>query len=486
MRNLFIISMTAALLFASCTKDLSSLNINPKNTTVAIGTALFTQGELNLVNTYTTTSVSIAPFRVVSQEWTENTYTAEANYNFQQYASPTGWWNNLYVNSIHNLEQSKQQYGNNFHGPVNQLRNEIIISTILEIYAYNLLVSTFGDVPYSEAQNPLIPFPKYDNAKAISTDLLLRIDTCITGLDVTADAMGNADLIYGGDVSQWIKFAATLKLKLGMMFAISDPATATKAVTEAVGTGVFTSNSDNALSQYDPASPANSNPIWGAIQNSGRHDFVPAELLVNTMTSTNDPRVPLYFTDNPVGSGNYSGGIAGFANNYGSHSDFAGGFGSGLGLYDAGLSGDMLDYSEVEFLLAEASARGLITDDAATHYDNAVTASIVFWGGSAGDATTFLAQNSVKYDPSNALKSIGYQEWISFYNRNWDSWTTIRRLGYPDINTVSPPTATHDLFPLRLYYPSNEQTSNAVNWAAAVADLPGGTDVTTAKLFWEP
>ena len=41
-------------------------------------------------------------------------------------------------------------------------------------------------------------------------------------------------------------------------------------------------------------------------------------------------------------------------------------------------------------------------------------------------------------------------------------------------------------FPLRFYYPPAEQTSNPVNWAAAVKTLPGGQDVVTAKLFWIP
>ena len=488
MRKLSIISVAASLLFVNCTKDLSSLNIDPKNSTVAIGSALFTQGELNFINANTTTSISIAPFRILSQEWTENTYTNEANYNLAAYNSPNGFWNNLYVNSIHNMEQAKQQFPSNFTGTAAQLRNEIIIADILEVYAYHELTATYGDVPYSQAENPVIPFPAYDDAKGISVDLLLRLDSCIAGLDVSAPAMGAADLMYGGDIGQWKKFAASLKVKIGMLFAVADPTTATKAVTEAIATGLFESNADNALFQYDPASPTNSNPIWNAIQLSGRHDFLPAELLVNTMDGWNDPRLPLYFTNYPANSTTYKGGIAGSPNGYGKYSDFAGGFNSGAGLYDPALPGDLLDYSEQEFNLAEAAARGFIPDAPDTHYNNAITASIKFWGGSDADATTYLAQPSVAYATATGSfqQKIGYQEWISFYNRNWESWTVIRRLGYPDINTVSPPIATQDLFPLRYYYPPNETTSNSVNAQAAIDKLPGKVDATIAKLWWEP
>ena len=123
---------------------------------------------------------------------------------------------------------------------------------------------------------------------------------------------------------------------------------------------------------------------------------------------------------------------------------------------------------------------------AQSHYNNAITASIEFWGGSAGDAATYLAQPSVNYATATGpwQEKLGYQEWIADYNMNWDSWTVIRRLGYPDIDVVSPPVGAKGNFPLRFTYPSNESASNSVNWKAAVTALPGGQDVVSAKLFW--
>jgi hypothetical protein len=39
--------------------------------------------------------------------------------------------------------------------------------------------------------------------------------------------------------------------------------------------------------------------------------------------------------------------------------------------------------------------------------------------------------------------------------------------------------------PIRFWYPLKEQSSNATNYAAAVAAL-GGPDNVTTKLFWMP
>jgi len=484
MKRLSIIAIAASVLLANCTKNASdTLNVDPKSASSATAAGLFLDGELNFVNTYNTTSISVSPFRVIAQEWAENTYVYEANYNFAAYNAPGGFWNSLYVNTIHNLDLAKQNFPNNWPGTAGALRNSLIITDLLQVYSYYLLMGTYGNIPYSNAENTAIPFPQYDDAKAVYADLLMRVDTCIAGLDPSQSAMGSADQIYGGNVAAWLKFAASLKLKMAMLNAAKDPTTTAKKVNEAIATGLFASNADNAEFSYDPTSVTNSDPIWQAISYSGRHDFGPAGLLVNTMNGWNDPREQFYFTKY---QGAYVGGAAGDpSNSYGGYSDFASQF------YQANMPADILDYSEVEFYKAEAAARGFVTTgttDPAAYYDSAVTASIEFWGGAASDAATYLAQSSVAYSTAAGTwqQKIGYQEWIADYNRNWDGWTVIRRLGQPDIDVVSPPLGAASSFPLRLYYPPNETTSNPKNTATAVAALPGGVDATTAKLFWEP
>jgi Starch-binding associating with outer membrane len=480
MKNNSILILSFVVLAFSCTKPLNSLNVDPKSSTVALPAALYTEAQKQFSDVTTAPNIAVSPFRVVSQEWTENSYTYEAIYDFAVYDCPDGWWNGMYINVIHNAELAKQAFPVNFQGTAGALKNDLAITDLLEVYAYEELVATYGNIPYSQAENKAIPFPKYDDAKTVYTDLLMRIDTCIAAMDVNESAMGSADLVYAGSVTQWIRFAASLKLRMAMLLADVDPTTAAAKVNEAITTGVFQSNSDNALFAYDAASAGNSNQIWVALAYGGRHDFVPANLLVSTMVGWNDPRLPNYFTEY---NGGYSGGIPGQGNGYGLFSDF------GSALYTANLPADWLDYSEVQFYLAEAVERGFIPGSAATYYNNAISASIQFWGdNNAADATAYLAQPSVNYATAAGTwkQKIGYQRWISNYNRNWESWTDIRRLGYPDIDVVSPPVGAISTFPLRLYYPINEVSSNPNNWSSAAGKIPGGQDVVTAKLFWMP
>jgi len=469
------------MLVSSCTKNLTGLNDNPKASLSAPSASVFIAGEKSLVDLYTTEFWGSAPFRVVAQVWSENTFAVESNYNFATNNAPGGWWTNIYTNALSNLQQAKSLYPTDVQD-TNVLRNDLIVTDILEVYAYSLLVNTYGNIPYSQALNRTIPFPAYDDAKTVEYDLLTRLDTAIAGLNTAYGSLGSADQIYQGNTAQWKKFAATLKLKLALLIADTDPPTAATKVQEAIATGVFQSNADNAVFVYDASAVVNSNPLWQDLINGANlHYYSPSSLFISTLQSWNDPRLPLLFTTDP--NNGYSGGIAGGGNSSTELSSF-----SSQWLAPA-FPGDLLDYSETAFLLAEATERGIPTGaTAAIYYDSAVSASIQFWGGSYSQVLTYLAQPTVNYSTAAGAwrQKIGYQKWIAFANRNWDSWTEIRRLGYPDINVVSPPVAAVSAFPLRFYYPPAEQTSNTAHWAAAVQALPGGEDVVTAKLFWMP
>lgn len=490
MKKISFVLIPLYILSTACNKNITDLNVNTKAASSVPSTTLFLEGEKKLVDFYTSTSVRTAPFRVLSQEWTENTYVYEAQYNFASYNANAGWWNSLYSTFtsdpdpkiipvpgvLSNLQAAKIQFPIDIADPIT-MRNDVIVADILEVFTYNMLVNTYGNIPYSQATNAAIPFPKYDDAKTVYMDLLLRLDTCIAGLNTAASL--STDLIYGGNVTAWKKFAATLKLKMAIMLGDVDAATASKKALEAVATGVFISSTDNAQMVYDATASSNSNPLWQALVFGGRHDFLPTNLLVNTMVGWNDPRVPLYFTKDPNNA--YTGGIPGGGNGYGIYSDFS------APMQTATFPGLILSYVQTEFLLAEAVERGIaVGGTAQAHYNNAVTASIVYWGGSAADATNYLLTPAANYLTATGTwqQKLGYQKWIANYNMNWDSWTDIRRLGYPNLNVANPPIGAKGNLPLRFTYPANESGSNATNWAAGVAALPGGADVVSAKLFW--
>jgi len=425
------------------------------------------------MNTLTSSNVNLNIYRLIVQYWQETTYTDESNYDLATRDINDAVWDALYRDVLRDFQEAKTLIPTDVANADVQ-KNELAITDILEVVTWYYLVTTYGDIPYSEALDINNPFPKYDDAKTIYGDLLARLDADISALNTASGSFETADIIYNGDIAAWKLFANSFKLKMGMTIADVDNETAKTTVESAVAAGVFTSNDNNAVFRY-LSTPPNTNPIWVDLVQSGRKDFVGASTIVNTMGTLDDPRINAYFTIDA--NGGYSGGNPGESSNYATFSKPA------ETITAPDFPASLLDYSEVEFLLAEAIERGYnVGATAAIHYNKAVTASVVKWGGTEADASSYLSQPSVNYTTATGTykEKIGTQKWIALYNRGWDAWIEWRRLDYPQLAPAA--SALSDI-PLRYPYPVNEQNVNRLNYEAASAAI-GGDNVTT-KLWWD-
>lgn len=461
------------VLFVSCEK-LEDLNKNIKDPASVPGETLFTNAQRRVMNQMVSSNVNLNIFRLITQYWTETTYTDESNYDLTTRTIPDNVWDLFYINALKNFDESAKIIAITPLGTSSQATqsNKLAIIEIMEVYCYDALVETFGNVPYSEALDISKPLPKYDDGETVFKALLVRLDAAIGKLDQGSESFGGADNMYGGDVSLWAKFANSLKLRMALVLADKDDAIA-KAAVEAAAPNVFSSNADNAKIVYLSAMP-NTNPIYVDLIASGRHDFVAASTIVDKMNSLNDPRRPFFFTEK---SGAYVGGISGSSNDFLSYSHVA-----DL-IQTPSFPGTLFDYAEVEFLLAEAVERGYTVGGTATgHYNNAITASIEDWGGTAFDAAGYLANPDVAYATAAGTwkEKIGIQSWIAYYNRGFEAWIQFRKLDYPQL--IAPPDALSPL-PMRLTYPIEEQTLNGDNWKAASAAIGG--DAVDTKLFYD-
>jgi hypothetical protein len=476
MRKLFITCLAVSLFF-SC-EDLTDINDNPKRTDVAPAGSLFAGAEKSLIDNLSSPSVNQNIFRLLAQQWTETTYTDESNYDLTTRNIPQNWWHALYRDVLQDLREAKTIVTADKKLSAEVKANQLAVAEVMEVYTWALLVDAFGDIPYSEAlgvqSKPTdILQPKYDNAATIYNDLLKRLDVALGQLKPEFAGWGENDLIYNGDVMQWIKLGNSFKLRLGMMLADVNPSLA-KSTVESAAANVLMSNDDNAVFQYK-AAPPNTNPVWVNLVQSGRKDFVAANTLVDAMVAVNDPRLPIYFTVDADGA--YVGGEYGASNNYATYSK------PGDVIIKPEAPATLFDYSEVEFLLAEAAARGFsVVGSAEEHYNNAIRASMDSWGVAEADIDAYLAQPEVAYSTAEGdfRQKIGMQKWIALYNRGFEAWTEWRRLDAPVL--VAPPEAFSDV-PLRLTYPVTEQNLNTNNYDQVVSTM--GEDEVSTKLFWD-
>lgn len=420
-------------------------------------------------------NVNVNIFKLFSQYWTQTTYVDESNYNLVERDQPGTHFSVLYKDVIKDLEETKSLVSSSTEVlPVGVKGNKLAIAEILQVYAMHVLVDTFGDVPYTESLDIDNLSPVYDNDQAIYDDLVVRLDTAIALIDTGAGTYGGYDLIYSGDASKWKKFANSLKLRMALRYASTNVAKATTMAQEAVASGVFTSNSDSATFDYFSTSDT-ANPIWIDLVQSGRSDFVAANTVVDMMNSLNDNRRTAYFDDN-LGAGTYTGGIYGANNIYSSYTHI------GAIFHTQENEGMLMDYAEVEFLLAEAAELTLVgaATDAATHYNNAITASFDYWGVSG--IAAYLANTDVAYATATGTwqQKIATQKWLALFNRGFEGWSTYRQYGFPVMNTAA---VSAEAVPRRYTYPIDEASINGSNYQAASTAMGG--DLKTSKVFWD-
>jgi len=482
MKNKFLILGLLVAFLTACS-DLTELNIDKKNPTAVSGESLFTSAQKNTVDQITATNVNFSALRFFMQWWTETTYTEEANYDITTRNCPQQHWDELFRRSLANYKEAARVISEQVtFTPEEEIvkQNKLTIIEISSVLAYSNLVETFGNIPYSQALDVNILNPVYDDGLTVYRDLLARLNAAIPKLDPSQGSFTeDQDNIYQGNVDQWIKFANTLRLRMGMLLAdLPSEAAIAKAAIESSAAGAILDNADNATIDYLSAIP-NTNPLYADQVASNRQDYIAVDTFVNKLLELHDNRIHGFFADNLDDPNTpeieYKGAEYAQGATYASFSHVN----DDMRLPNA--KGTIGSAAETELLLAEAVERGYsVGGTAEEHYNNAIRASFGEWG--AGDVDTYLAQPGVAYGSAAATwqEKIGLQAWFILYNRGNEAWTTLRRIDYPKLEV---PVSAFSGFPVRYSYPVNEQTVNPDSYDQAAAAI-GGDEVET-KLFWD-
>lgn len=505
--------------FTSCDERLEELNTDKINPAQVSASSLFTKGMKEAFDRMGSISVNNNPFRLYAQYWAQTTYPEESQYSLTSRNIPANFWNSAYRDVLIDLAEAKKITETELANDAARtatLTNRIACIEIMMAYTYTTLVDAFGNVPYTEALDVSNLSPKYDDARTIYSDLITRIDAAISSTDMGTQGFTAAqDPLFNGDMGQWIKFANSLKFRMGMRLADVDKSTSVSIVNSALASGVLESNSDNVRLEYMSSSP-NTSPVYEDLVLSGRNDFVLANTFADYLNTIKDPRVTAYAQPNPVPFANgedyvlptdmyviyddgteyltegsvipasaasrnpriFIGGTYGDANSFNSNSKVS------STLYaDPTYGVTLINYAEMRFLMAEAAARGgyAVTGSAAEHYDAGIRASFDEFG--VDGVEEYLAQPKVAYATAEGdfETKIGRQMWVALYNEGFEAWSTWRRLDFGVLRPL--PGEAEVTLPLRFTYPIAEQQLNGAQYSAAGSAI-GGDNVTT-NLFWD-
>ncbi|KAB7531152.1 SusD/RagB family nutrient-binding outer membrane lipoprotein [Flagellimonas olearia] len=413
-------------------------------------------------------------------------------------------------------------------------------ANLIRILSMSRVTTYYGPVIYTQYGNdgPGV----YDSEPELYNAFFSDLDRIIAEFSANMDYTGLAafDATYEGSVSQWAKFANSLRLRLAMRISKADPALAKtqgeKALADPVG--LIETNADNMnISLYgnkfhpaqicyewnDTRMSATMESILIGYQDNRIHSFFRpisvADLVedyaisVEAATTLRDQLIAAH-PDMPYkGIRNGAELIAKDDHTPFSkiHKDF--------NEPSKVTSRKVLSADEVFFIKAEAALRGWAgAGDAQTNYENGVKASFELWGAAGADAyldddsslpidyddpvypdpindftnqiTTTVAWDEVASDEVK-LEKIITQKWIAAYTNEMEAWVDFRRTGYPKLPPVYQNSSNADWgvvpsgeFIKRMPFVNDERENNPAGVADATSKL-GGPDELNTRLWWD-
>lgn len=488
----------SALVLPGCKKNFDNINNDPNSPKEVPNSYLLSGAEKGVIDHTCDYWWNGNVGAQLAQYWASNTYTDESRYFFRTNVT-NDYWGYFYAGGINDatttgvnvggLEELQTIINNCKANPLKYAatgdpNNQIAIATALKVWLMQNITDTWGDVPYSKALlGAANTQPAFDKQSDIYPALIAELDTAYARINLSGAAV-QGDLVYGGDITGWKKFMNSLKLRLALRMSDRNPALANQKMTEAINGGVITLASDAALFPYVSSTP-NFNPYYYEYAQVGRRDFSSTKVMVDLLNGLNDPRVGQYYSS--VGEGTYVGRPYGQSdanavtmspNSVSQPSPY---------VESATFPGIYMDLAQVDFMLAEAAARGVaVAGDPASNYKKAIQASFDFW--SAGNATTYLAQSTVDYatligSGKTYKQVIGAQKWIALYMQGIQGWIEWRRLDFGILQLPVDGVEQGTGIPTRMLYPVNEQITNAKSYAGAVANM--GPDLLSTKVWWD-
>ncbi len=502
------LKITSIILFVtcitSCTKDFRETNTDGNNPTGVTPDLLLSGVIRNMMNQQVSDAWGIG--NLVAQYHAKIQFVNEDRYLWNE---QNGVWNAVYGNyrNLQNIFISVQADAKSPY---------LGVGLILKSWMFSLATDAYGDVPYTDAgkaKTDGVYTTVYDTQESIYTSLLADLKKANDQL-ATASTGLSGDIMYGGGTSgilKWRRLANSLRLRLLMRISAKRNVNADMQaiLNDPTNNPIFTSNADNAELKYLAAAP-NQWPLYGSRVGSFDEIRV-SKTLSDRLTALGDTRINVFGRPsqssvtggNPrvqgvpnglddVAALNFNGGPQGVSR--------VGYTFACLVCNDPGQAvpdpaaprGILMNFAELQFILAEAREKGIITTgNADTYYTNGIIANFDYWRTlvpasynlNIAMPVGYLTQTAVAFTGTQAekLEKIALQKWIALYFNGLEAWFDWRRTGMPTI-VPGPSNLNGNRVPVRYIYPLSEQSLNGANRLKAVA-AQGGTDDLNTKMW---
>jgi hypothetical protein len=388
------------------------------------------------------------------------------------------------------------------------------VNLILKVAAMHRVTDVFGPIVYTNFGD-LANAGVYDSQEAAYNAFFADLDTAVASLmaDIDSPQFAAFDLSYGGDYTQWVKLANSMRLRLAIRLSKVDPAKAKsegeKALSQSLG--VMEANTDGFFVNSALAHPLETiDNAWGDIRMNASMESI--------LVGYNDSRAGSYFDESTITPGEFKGirnglpllpeyaGEEAQRDAYQAFSQF------NDNIHTSTVQ--LMTTSEVYFLKAEAALRGWSgAGDAQGNYEMGISTSFEQHGASGAAAYMMdntstaadyvdpleaahnveaLSNITIAWDGGSTneenLERIITQKWIAMFPEGQEAWSEFRRTGYPKIFPVvsnqSAGDVDTDIQIRRIPFVDSELSTNPEGVANATT-LLGGPDNAGTRLWWD-
>ena len=374
-------------------------------------------------------------------------------------------------------------------------------------YFYNLAL-TFGDVPYAEAlkgETENVYQPTYSSQEGVFAGILSELEQANSLLDGTSIITG--DPVFNGDVSKWKKLVNSFRLKV--LITLSNKAGSSSLDIKNEFASIYNSQSiiatsaESARLEFVDVVDSRYTEFNSSGYGSGLYM---ASTFIDMLKERQDTRLFAIAgqTKNAKEAGlaisdfnAYNGGNPIAAYNDVNLLAAAGNVSKVNERYTKDPTTEahnLLSFSEVQFILAEAAVKGWIpSENAQTFYENAIKANFEFYKTYAKgyqayytqtEAANYMAGTKVNFLNANSdeekLAFIITQKYLtSFLQGGWRMYFEHLRTGYPAFPYIGADTP-----PSRWIYPLDEYNNNSVNVTEAITRQFGNSNDGIRELTW--
>lgn len=418
---------------------------------------------------------------------------------------------NTFSNFYSNYYQVVSRTGG--EGPVFQLVQIIRVASMLRV------TDAYGPIPYTQMQQGTFSVP-YDSQKDVYMAMISDLDEAMDVLYTLASSgssslMAESDISsYAGNVSSWVAFANTLKLRMAIRMSGVDEV---KADAQRIAEEAIAAESTYGLIDEVPESmyfqlSSRRNPYFTQATISDWQDLRSNANITMYMNAYSDPRRASYFsvsgyTDQPyVGarSGIDAVAVTDYTSfsyplfgetdpvpvMYAAESWFLRAEGALLG-WNMGGTAESLYYTGIQTSFEEAGCSTAYSSY--VEGSNEVALSYTDPLGRNSESGFGTAPSVAWNADGHELERIIIQKWIANHMIGHEAWADFRRTGYPHMMMAVDNLSRGGMWGevdsergmRRLHYPQSEYDNNRENVLTAVTLLGGpdqhGTDVWWAK-----